>query len=153
MIDSVLFLLVPMNDSREELMNVWTQEEPKLESWRLVFASMEPREEHLRRIQFCDIIVDTRQNGQTTSLDSFSMYRPVVSLVGPNWEQRVTLSMYCTMRIFGLAVDTLDRFIDVATELGNNADLQVSYLSIYCILVKCRLNSVFLHLGVNKWRK
>ncbi len=93
---------------------------------RVEFYSPRPRPEYLRLYQRIDIALDTfPYNGHATSLDSFWMGVPVVSLVGNTVVGRAGLSQLANLGLKELAATSAGEFVQRAAELaGDRSKLQ-----------------------------
>ena len=86
---------------------------------RLEFVSPKPRPEYLAVYHQIDIGLDTLPyNGHTTSLDSFWMGVPVVTLVGQTVVGRAGLSQLSNLGLAELAATTPEQFVRIAVELA-----------------------------------
>src|SRR5207249_4132197 len=81
-----------------------------------------PRPEYLMHYHQIDVALDTLPyNGHTTSLDSFWMGVPVVTMVGKTIVGRAGLSQLSNLGLTELIAETPEQFVRIAAELA--ADL------------------------------
>jgi len=89
---------------------------------RVRFESRRPRAEYLKLYQQIDIGLDTLPaNGHTTSLDSYFMGVPVVTLVGRTVEGRAGLSQLTNLGMPELIAWTDAEFVDMARGLAQDS--------------------------------
>jgi predicted O-linked N-acetylglucosamine transferase (SPINDLY family) len=96
---------------------------------RVRFESRRSRLEYLKLYQQIDIGLDTvPYNGHTTSLDSYFMGVPVVTLVGRTVVGRAGLSQLTNLGLPELIARTDEEYLHIAhnlaTDLGRLADLR-----------------------------
>jgi predicted O-linked N-acetylglucosamine transferase (SPINDLY family) len=88
---------------------------------RVEFISPQPRPEYLALYHRLDIGLDTfPYNGHTTSLDSFWMGVPVVTLVGQTVVGRAGLSQLTNLGLGDLAAATPGEFVRLAADLAGD---------------------------------
>lgn len=88
---------------------------------RITFFSRAAREKYLTFYRNVDLGLDTvPYNGHTTSLDSYWMGVPVVSLVGSSTVGRAGLSQLSNLQLPELAADSEDYFVDTACMLARD---------------------------------
>jgi predicted O-linked N-acetylglucosamine transferase (SPINDLY family) len=86
---------------------------------RVAFVAHQPRPLYLRQYHDIDISLDTFPvNGHTTSLDSFWMGVPVVTLVGPTALGRAGLCQSMNLGLPELIAHTPDDYVQIAVELA-----------------------------------
>ncbi len=114
---SHLVLLAPAGSCR-----AWAVEQLGVAAERVTFLDMQPRAEYLAQYQAIDVGLDTfPYNGHSTSLDSFWMGVPVVSLIGQTVVGRAGLSMLSNLGLTELAAESPADFVRAACRLA--ADL------------------------------
>jgi predicted O-linked N-acetylglucosamine transferase (SPINDLY family) len=92
-----------------------------IDSARIDFVDFLPRRQYLQLYNEIDITLDSHPyNGHTTSLDSFWMGVPVVSLVGQTAVSRAGLSQLSNLGLQHLAADSPERFADNAIDLASD---------------------------------
>jgi predicted O-linked N-acetylglucosamine transferase (SPINDLY family) len=114
--NSKLLLAAPHGEHRKRVCS-----QMQLEEGRVQFAGKLPREAYLETYQLIDICLDTfPYNGHTTSLDSFWMGVPVVTLCGRSAVSRAGFSQASNLGLTELVANTPDEFVRIATELAEN---------------------------------
>jgi protein O-GlcNAc transferase len=122
--DSRLLLMSPEGNSRERIQNRLHSE--GIDDQRVEFVSKQSRSEYLLTYNRIDIGLDTLPyNGHTTSLDSFWMGVPVITLVGQTVVGRAGLSQLTNLGLPEFIAKTPEQFVQIAARLAG--DLQ--YLS------------------------
>ncbi len=90
-----------------------------IDSDRLVFARMVPLEEHLERIQYADLFIDTFPcNAHTTASDALWMGVPVLTLSGQSFASRVAGSLLKAVGLVELITDNLEDYEEKAIALA-----------------------------------
>lgn len=85
---------------------------------RVTFVEHQPRKEYLRYYRSIDIGLDTAPyNGHTTSLDSFWMGAPVVTLVGKTVVGRAGLSQLMNLGLPELIAFNPEQYVQIAIDL------------------------------------
>jgi predicted O-linked N-acetylglucosamine transferase (SPINDLY family) len=88
---------------------------------RIEWVTRCPRREYLELYHRIDIGLDTfPYNGHATSLDSYWMGVPVVTLVGPTVVGRAGLSQLTNLGLGELIARTPQRYIQLAADLAND---------------------------------
>ncbi len=88
---------------------------------RLVFSEMLPRQQHLRRVAYADLALDTRYyNGHTTTSDALWAGVPVVTLEGRHFASRVSASLLRAMGLPELITSTTNEYKTRIIELATN---------------------------------
>ncbi len=88
---------------------------------RVTFVANQPREQYLEYYHDIDIGLDTvPYNGHTTSLDSFWMGVPVVTLVGPTVVGRAGLCQLMNLGLPELIASSPEHYVRVAAELAHD---------------------------------
>jgi predicted O-linked N-acetylglucosamine transferase (SPINDLY family) len=114
--NSRLILLCPRGGHRRGVLETLGVEESRVE-----FVSQKPREEYLKQYHRIDLALDTLPyNGHTTSLDSFWMGVPVVSLVGETVVGRAGWSQVCNLELKELAARSQEQFVLTAAALAGD---------------------------------
>jgi protein O-GlcNAc transferase len=86
---------------------------------RLVFAKKLPREEHLARLRFADLSLDTRiVNGAITTSDSLWSGVPVVTLQGTHFASRMSSSILSAVGLQELVTHSLIDYEALTIRLG-----------------------------------
>ena len=88
---------------------------------RVTFVANQPRPQYLTYYHGMDIGLDTvPYNGHTTSLDSFWMGVPVVTLAGPTVVGRAGLSQLMNLGLPELIASSPEQYVHVAAELAHD---------------------------------
>jgi predicted O-linked N-acetylglucosamine transferase (SPINDLY family) len=88
---------------------------------RVTFFPHQPRQQYLRVYESIDLGLDTfPSNGHTTSLDSFWMGVPVVTLVGRTAVGRACYCQLVNLQLPELIAQTPDQFVEIAVALAND---------------------------------
>jgi predicted O-linked N-acetylglucosamine transferase (SPINDLY family) len=118
--DSRLILLAPPGSARPRTVAYLSHR--GVDPRRIEFVSRQSREEYLRTYHRIDIGLDTLPcNGHTTSMDSFWMSVPVVTLPGTAPSGRAGLSFARNLKLPDLVANDDDDFAKIAASLS--ADL------------------------------
>jgi protein O-GlcNAc transferase len=126
---SRLLLLAPEGRSRERIDALFGKQ--GVERARLGYVTRRPRSEYLKLYHQVDVCLDTLPyNGHTTSLDSFWMGVPVVSLVGSTVVGRAGLCQAENLELPELATLTREDFVaraaSLASDLGSLAEMRAT---------------------------
>ncbi|MCX7187061.1 MAG: tetratricopeptide repeat protein [Methylophilales bacterium] len=90
-----------------------------IDSSCLVFASLMPVEEHLKRIQLADLFLDTLPcNAHTTASDALRVGLPVITLMGESFASRVAASLLNAVGLPELITTTPKVYESLAIELA-----------------------------------
>jgi len=90
---------------------------------RVQFMNGFPHQQYLRQYHHIDVGLDTfPYNGHTTSLDSYWMGVPVVTLLGPTVVGRAGLSQLTNLGMAELVAQTPEQYVQIAVELAKNLD-------------------------------
>jgi predicted O-linked N-acetylglucosamine transferase (SPINDLY family) len=93
----------------------------RIDPARVTFAAYQPRRQYLERYRQIDIGLDSfPYNGHTTSLDSFWMGVPVVTLIGQSAVSRAGWSILSNLGLTELAAATPDQFVQIAVGLASD---------------------------------
>jgi predicted O-linked N-acetylglucosamine transferase (SPINDLY family) len=118
---SRLLLLAPEGATRQHASKVLAEE--NITPQRIEFSPHLPRDKYLELYHRIDIGLDTLPyNGHTTSLDSFWMGVPVVTLVGGTIVGRAGLSQLMNLKLLDLITHTPDEFVQIAAGLASDPD-------------------------------
>lgn len=118
--NSQLLLLAPEGWSREFVAEVFASAGVSLN--RVEFVGQRDRHEYLALYNRIDVALDTfPYNGHTTSLDSFWMGVPVITLVGNTIVGRAGLCLAKNLDLNELVAHDSNQFVDIAARLA--ADL------------------------------
>lgn len=116
---SRLLLLARTGEPRTRVREVFA--EAGVAAERIDFVDVQPRAEYLATYHEIDVCLDTFPvNGHTTSLDSFWMGVPVVTLVGPTVLGRAGLCYAKNLGLDGLVATTPDEYVGIAVALARD---------------------------------
>jgi predicted O-linked N-acetylglucosamine transferase (SPINDLY family) len=116
---SRLLLLSAQGSHRRRTLEQLSQE--GIDPARIEFASFRPRRDYLELYHRIDVGLDSfPYNGHTTSLDSFWMGVPVVTLVGQTAVSRAGWCQLSNLGLTELAAHTPDQFVRIAVELAGD---------------------------------
>ncbi|KAK3577263.1 hypothetical protein CHS0354_030548 [Potamilus streckersoni] len=102
---------------------VQTAEAVGLGSDRVIFSSVAPKEEHVRRGQLADVCLDTPLcNGHTTGMDVLWAGTPMVTLPGETLASRVASSQLTALGCPELIAVSGEDYVDIAVKLGSDRD-------------------------------
>jgi len=117
--NSRLVVLVPQGSARERTLEALEQEDISRD--RVVFADFRPRVQYLAQYHHIDIGLDTfPYNGHTTSLDSYWMGVPVITLVGKTVVARAGVSQLTNLGLNEFIAQTPEQYVQIAAELAGN---------------------------------
>ena len=116
---SRLLLLAPEGSAREHVLRVLDQAGISVD--RIAFVARQPRASYLELYPKIDVGLDTfPYNGHTTSLDSFWMGVPVVTLVGQTVVGRAGLCQLQNLGLPELIAQTPEQFVEIAVGLATD---------------------------------
>jgi predicted O-linked N-acetylglucosamine transferase (SPINDLY family) len=116
---SRLLLLAPEGSARQSVLELLTPEGISAE--RIRFVARQPRHKYLEAYNQIDIGLDTfPANGHTTSLDSFWMGVPVVTLVGKTALGRGGLCQLQNLGLPELIAHTPEQFVEISARLASD---------------------------------
>jgi predicted O-linked N-acetylglucosamine transferase (SPINDLY family) len=116
---SRLMILCHEGSHRQSLLDIVQRE--GVDPDRIEWVTRCPRREYLELYHRIDIGLDTfPYNGHATSLDSYWMGVPVVTLVGPTVVGRAGLSQLTNLGLGELIARTPQRYIQLAADLAND---------------------------------
>lgn len=134
---AVLWLFDQNSDSTARLKKAAT--ELGLEPHRLIFAERKSHTEHMARLQLADVALDSwPYNSGATAIDTLWCGVPLVTKSDATMMSRVAGGMLHTLGLGELATPTVDEFIRVAIELGQDSGRRQS---IKTKLIKARIDS------------
>ncbi len=118
-LDPRMIILAPEGDRRNWACEIFERE--GVEPERLEFAGQMPQAEYLQTYHRIDIGLDTfPYNGHTTSLDSFFMGVPVVTLVGGTIVGRAGLCQLMNLGLPELVAWTAEQYVAIALGLAGD---------------------------------
>jgi predicted O-linked N-acetylglucosamine transferase (SPINDLY family) len=114
-----LMVLAPEGSARETATRILSGH--GIDPFRFRFISTKPRSQYMSIYHRIDIGLDTLPyNGHTTSLDSYWMGVPVVTLVGQTVVGRAGLSQATNLGLTELIGQTEEEFVVIATKLAGD---------------------------------
>jgi predicted O-linked N-acetylglucosamine transferase (SPINDLY family) len=114
---SRLILLAPQGSARRRVLDRMTS--AGISPDRIEMLDRHPRCQYLQTFHRIDISLDTfPYNGHTTSLDSFWMGVPVITLVGPTIVGRAGLGQLTNLGLPDLIAHAPEQYIQIATKLA-----------------------------------
>jgi predicted O-linked N-acetylglucosamine transferase (SPINDLY family) len=117
--DSHLIILSPAGSPRQRMAAQLQQ--GGIDPARVEFIARLPRPQYLELYHRIDLGLDTfPYNGHTTSLDSFWMGVPVITLVGQTSVARAGLCQLMNLGLPELAANRPDDYVKIAVELAND---------------------------------
>jgi predicted O-linked N-acetylglucosamine transferase (SPINDLY family) len=117
--NSRLLLLAPPGSHRQRTLDQLRQE--GIASDRIEFAPRQPRLQYMKLYHRIDLGLDSfPYNGHTTSLDSFWMGVPVVTLVGQTVVGRAGVSQLTNLGLAELAAQTAEQYVQIASGLAGD---------------------------------
>ena len=123
---SVIWLLE--GDSVAKVNLVRRAESCGVEGNRLIFAPFMNRSEHLARLRFADLFLDTfPYNAHTTASDALRMGLPVLTICGRSFAARVAASLLTTVGLTELITYSLGEYEENAIRLALERD-KLSYI-------------------------
>ena len=117
--NSVLWLLQKHNTGRENIKReaIKNGVNPK----RIIFAERVSVEDHLKRIGFIDLFLDTYPyNAHTTASEAIKMGVPVLTIIGESFASRVASSILKNVGLEELIVNNVDDYTDIAVKIAND---------------------------------
>ena len=120
--DSILWLLEDNIFSEENLKT--EAKKNGIDPKRLIFAKNLPLDEHLSRMSYIDLFLDTSPyNAHTTCSDALRQCIPVLTLQGKTFASRVAASLLTTMNLNELVISNQDDYEKLAIKISNNPKL------------------------------
>lgn len=117
--NSRLILLSPAGSARQRMIERFDQE--GVDPIRIEFVPYQPRQRYLQVYHRIDLGLDSFPiNGHTTSLDSFWMGVPVVTLIGPTPISRAGWCQLSNLGLSELAAHTPEQFVRIAVDLAGD---------------------------------
>ena len=114
--NSVLWLLDDNIYSNKNLLNEGVKR--GVDNNRIIFAKRLPLEEHLDRIKFGDLFLDTfPYTAHTTCSDALRVGLPVLTLKGKSFASRVAASLLNTIKLDDLISENLEEYEAIANKI------------------------------------
>ena len=116
---SVLWLLSKNDKFKKNLKEEF--EKNKINSGRIIFSESMPVKEHLARINFADLFLDTfPYNAHTTCNDSIWAGVPVLTKIGKSFHSRVASSLLKTSDLDELITHSDEEYVSKAIKIAND---------------------------------
>jgi predicted O-linked N-acetylglucosamine transferase (SPINDLY family) len=116
---SRLIILCPEGSHRQSLLDLLQRQ--GISPDRIELITRRPRRQYLELYHSIDVGLDTfPSNGHTTSLDSFWMGVPVITLVGQTVVGRAGLSQLTNLGLPELIARTPEQYVQIATDLARD---------------------------------
>ena len=124
--DAILWLLAAEPAVERRLREEATKRGVSAE--RLIFAPRVPYAEHLARLTFADLYLDTLPfNGGASASDALWAGLPVVTAVGAAFASRMAGSLLGTLNLPELITNSLEDYERVATEVAADSQCRAAY--------------------------
>ena len=118
---SVLWLLSDNDDAIKNLKIEF--EKKKIDPKRIIFGSKVPISEHLVRIKYADLFLDTfPYNAHTSCSDSIWAGLPILTLEGDSFQSRVASSLLKTTGLNELIAKNEKEYVDKAIYIAKNKE-------------------------------
>jgi protein O-GlcNAc transferase len=116
---SRMIILCPEGNHRRWLLSIFNSE--GVDSNRIDLVTFRPRAQYLEQYHRIDLGLDAfPANGHTTSLDSYWMGMPVITLAGKTALGRAGVSQLTNLGMTELIAQNTDDFVKIATELATD---------------------------------
>ena len=137
---SILWLLQDRRVGRE---NLWKEAQKRgIAKERIIFAQRLPTKEHLKRLKFIDLFLDTfPYNAHTTASEAIRAGVPILTLRGKSFPSRVASSILTNVGLESLISKNLKDYEKKAISLVKN-DNEISNLKKH-LKQKSNLNKLF----------
>ena len=116
---SILWLL---QNQKIGSQNLWKEAEKQgVKKERIIFAERVPVKEHLKRLEFMDLFLDTfPYNAHTTASEAIRAGVPILTLKGKSFPSRVASSILTNVGLENLIVSNLEDYETKAISLAKN---------------------------------
>lgn len=117
--NSRLLTLAPNGSARRRTLDQLTRH--NIDAARVEFVSSQSRDKYLRTYRRIDVGLDCfPYNGHTTSLDSYWMGVPVITLVGRHPVSRAGFSQLSNLGLTKLAANSQEQFVQIAADIAGD---------------------------------
>ena len=117
--ESILWLLEINDEGKKNLAKEALKRD--VDPKRIIFAKKLPVEEHLKRIKFIDLFLDTfPYNAHTTASEVVRMGVPIITLKGSSFPSRVSSSILKNVGLEELIVNNIDDYTNMAIKIAND---------------------------------
>ena len=118
---SVMWLLYDNNEAKKNLKIIF--EKNKVDPKRIIFSDKVPISEHLVRIKYADLFLDTfPYNAHTSCSDSIWAGLPILTLEGDSFQSRVASSLLKTTGLNELIAKNEKEYVDKAVNIAKNKE-------------------------------
>ncbi len=119
--NSILWIMHDNELSKENLKNFALNKGVDLK--RLIFADQLPLDEHLKRLQLADLVLDTfPYNAHTTCSDALRVNLPILTLKGEGFASRVAASLLNSINLNELVTENENDYEKLAIKISENKD-------------------------------
>mgnify|MGYP001316566847 CR=1 FL=1 len=119
--NSVLWLLKDNQFSEKNLKSFLYNQ--GLDPERLIFADHVPLNQHLARLKFADLLLDTYPyNAHTSCSDALRMDLPIVTLKGRSFASRVAASLINSIKMSELVTSDYNEYEKLALKISNDTN-------------------------------
>lgn len=116
---SQLWILDPGNVAQKNILKYCKNK--NFNESRIIFVPKMKQEAHLKRLQWCDLMLDPwPYGGHTTTADAIFAGVPVVTLSGNNFASRVSAGLLKAAYLDGLVATTIDEYKKIAVKTLSN---------------------------------
>lgn len=123
---SILWLISDKNDVKKNLKSELKKKD--IEPERIIFSDKLHISEHLARIKYADLFLDTfPYNAHTSCSDSIWAGLPVLTLEGDSFQSRVASSLLKTSGLNDLVAKNKDEYVEKAVRIARNKE-HLNYL-------------------------
>ncbi len=118
---SVLWIMSDNDLASNNLKNFATKS--GIDKDRLIFAKHMPLDEHLKRLQLADLVLDTHPyNAHTTCSDALRVDLPILTLKGESFASRVAASLLNSINLTELITESEEDYEKLALKISTNND-------------------------------
>ena len=119
--NSILWIMYDNELSKENLKNFASDKGVDIK--RLIFADYLPLDEHLKRLQLADLVLDTfPYNAHTTCSDAIRVNIPILTLKGEGFASRVAASLLNCINLNELVAENENDYEKLAIKIYENND-------------------------------
>ena len=119
--NSILWIMYDNELSKENLKNFASDKGVDIK--RLIFADYLPLDEHLKRLQLADLVLDTfPYNAHTTCSDAIRVNIPILTLKGEGFASRVAASLLNCINLNELVTENENDYEKLAIKIYENND-------------------------------
>lgn len=111
-----LWILDPGNLAKKNIYKYCKSK--KFDESRIIFVQKMKQEAHLKRLQWCDLMLDPwPYGGHTTTADAIFAGVPVVTLSGNNFASRVSAGLLKAANLEGMVAKTIEEYKNIAVNM------------------------------------